>query len=84
MVAQDATTVVFIPQVAGSGAGLYTAVVDNLDTVPLSDFTDIINVYVIDLVDNSEVTVTIATNVVTLADAGMAATQKILIYAQGN
>lgn len=82
MVAQDATTVVFIPQVAGSGVGLYTATVTSADTVTLSDFNDIINWYVIDLSDNSEATATQGTNILTITEGGLV-TQKILIYAQG-
>jgi len=55
--------------------------VDTNDTVTLTNFTDIINRYVIDLSDNSEATATIATNVVTITQA--LTTAKILIFAQG-
>lgn len=80
---QPPTTVALSIGEAGTLVGLYTAIVSNLDTVTLTDFTDILNVYVIDLFDNTESPVTKLTNVITLADAGIAATQKILIYAQG-
>jgi len=82
MADQDETTVVFIGQSVGAPAGIYTATVTTNDTVTLSDFTDIINRYVINLADNSEATATIATNVITITQAALA-TQKILIFAQG-
>jgi len=82
MVAQTPTTVIFIPQLAGSPVGIYTAIVSTNDTVTLPDFTDILNRYVINLADNSEATATIATNVVTVTQA--LTTAKVLIYVQGN
>jgi len=82
MVAQTPTTVLFIPQLAGSAVGIYTAVVSTNDTVTLSDFTDILNRYVISLADNTEATAGIATNVVTVTQA--LTTAKVLIYVQGN
>ena len=82
MADQTPTTVLYIPQVAGSSVGIYTAVVDQNDTVTLSDFTDILNRYVISLADNSEATATIATNVVTVTQA--LTTAKVLIYVQRN
>ena len=77
----EPTTVLYIPQVAGAAVGIYTAVVDTNDTVTLSEFTDILNRYVISLADNSEATANIATNVVTVTQA--LTTAKVLIYVQG-
>ena len=82
MPAQTPTTVALSTGQAGTIAGIYTATVTSNDTVTLSNFVEILNAYVIDLSDNSEATATLATNVVTVTQAGLAA-QKILIYAQG-
>ena len=82
MVDQTETTVVFIPQVAGSGVGIYTATVTSADTVTLDDFTDVLNWYVVNLADNSEATATQGTNILTITEVGLV-TQKILILAQG-
>jgi len=81
MVAQTPTTVLYIPQVAGSSIGIYTAVVNQNDTVTLDNFTDILNRYVISLADNSEATANIGTNIVTITQA--LTTAKVLIYVQG-
>jgi hypothetical protein len=82
MAAATPTTVLFVPQLAGSAVGIYTAVVNTNDTVTLTDFTDILNRYVISLAANSEATATIATNIVTVTQA--LTTAKVLIYVQGN
>ena len=82
MTDQTPTTVALSTGIAGTLAGIYTAVVTSADTVTLTNFTDILNAYVIDLSDNSEATATLSTNVVAVTQAGLV-TQKILIYAQG-
>jgi hypothetical protein len=82
MPAQTPTTVSLVSATTGTSAGIFSATVTSADTVTLSNFTDILNAYVIDLSDNSEATATLATNVVTITQAGLV-TQKILIYAQG-
>ena len=82
MADQAETTIALIAQSTGTGAGLFTATVTSNDTVTLSNFTDVLNVYVVRLSDNSEATATVATNVVTITQAGLV-TDKILIFAQG-
>ena len=82
MADQTPTTVALSTGQAGTIAGIYTATVTSADTVTLTNFTEILNRYVTDLSDNSEATATVATNVVTVTQAGLVA-QKILIYAQG-
>ncbi len=79
---QTPTTVALVIGAPGTIVGIFTATVTSADTVTLDNFTDILNAYVIDVSDNSEVTVTLATNVVTITQAGLV-TDKILIYAQG-
>lgn len=79
---QAETTIAYIAQSTGTGAGLFTATVTSNDTVTIGCFTDILNVYVVDLSDNSEATATVATNVVTITQAGLVA-DKVLIFAQG-
>ena len=81
MVDQTPTTIFVTDDQGGTRSGVWTAVVSQNDTVTLNNFTDIINVYVIDLSDNDEGTATIATNVVTITEALV--TQKIMIFAQG-
>ena len=82
MPAQTPTTLALTDEQGGTRSGIFYATVTTNDTVTLSNFTDIINRYVIDLSDNSEATATIATNVVTVKEAGLV-TQKVLIFAQG-
>ena len=82
MVAQTPTTIFVTDDQGGTRSGVYTATVTSADTVTLTNFTDILNAYVIDLSDNSEATATLATNVVTITQAGLV-TQKIMIFAQG-
>jgi len=83
MAAQTPTTLALIdPSDKGVGYGIYTAVVTSNDTVTLSDFTDLLNIYVINLATNAEATATKATNVVTVTQAALT-TAKILIFAQG-
>ena len=76
------TTIALVAPSTGTGAGLFTAIVTTNDTVTLSNFTDILNVYVVKMSDNTEATATVATNVVTITEAGLT-TDKILIFAQG-
>ena len=82
MAAQTPTTIIEVSPSSGTMLGLYTAVVSTNDTVTLSNFTDILNSYVINLGTNVEATATVATNVVTVTQAALT-TVKILIYAQG-
>ena len=82
MADQAETTIALIAQSTGTGAGLFTATVTSNDTVTLSNFTDVLNAYVVRLSNNTEATATVATNVVTITQAGLA-TDKILIFAQG-
>ena len=82
MADQTPTTIFVTEEQGGTRSGIFYATVTSADTVTLTPFTDIINRYVIDLSDNSEATATIATNVVTITQAGLV-TQKILIFAQG-
>jgi len=82
MADQAETTIALIAQSTGTGAGLFTATVTSNDTVTLSNFTDVLNVYVVRLSNNTEATATVATNVVTITQAGLV-TDKILIFAQG-
>ena len=82
MPAQTPTTVMYIHYPGGACIGIYTATVTSADTVTLSDFTDILNWYVIDVAANTEATATQGTNVLTITQAGLV-TAKILIYAQG-
>lgn len=82
MTARTPTTIALTPEQGGTRSGLFYATVTTNDTVTLSNFTDIINRYVVNLADNSEATATIATNVVTVTQAGLT-TQKVLIFAQG-
>ena len=82
MADQTPTTVALSTGQAGTIAGIFTATVTSADIVTLTNFTDILNVYVIDLSDNSEATATTATNVVNVTQAGLL-TDKILIFAQG-
>jgi len=79
---QTPTTICLNNSGPGTYAGIFTAVVTTDDTVTLDNFTDILNQYVIDLSDNSEATATVATNVVTVTQAGLT-TQKVLIFVQG-
>jgi len=82
MAAQTPTTIVLVnPGTTGVGYGIYTAVVTTSDTVTLSDFTDLLNIYVINLADNAAATATKATNVVTIT--ATLTTAKVLIFAQG-
>jgi len=82
MADQTPTTVMYISYPGAACIGVYTATVTSDDTVTLTDFTDILNWYVINLADNSEATATQGTNVLTITEAGLT-TQIILIYAQG-
>jgi len=82
MAAQTPTTIIEVSPSSGTMLGIYTAVVSTNDTVTLSNFTDILNSYVINLGTNVEATATVATNVVTVTQAALT-TVKILIYAQG-
>ena len=82
MAAQTPTTIIEVNPSSGTMLGIYTAVVSTNDTVTLSNFTDILNSYVINLGTNVEATATVATNVVTVTQAALT-TVKILIYAQG-
>ena len=82
MTDQTPTTVFVTDDQGGTRSGVFYATVTSADTVTLTNFTDILNAYVIDLADNSEATATLATNVVTVTQAGLV-TQKILIFAQG-
>jgi len=82
MTAQTPTTIIEVSPSSGTMLGVYTAVVSTNDTVTLSNFTDILNSYVINLGTNVEATATVATNVVTVTQAALT-TVKILIYAQG-
>ena len=82
MTDQTPVTVALTNEQGGTRSGIFYATVTSNDTVTLTSFTDIINQYVVDLSDNSEATATIATNVVTITQAGLT-TAKILIFAQG-
>ena len=82
MADQTPTTVALSTGQAGTIAGIYTATVTSADTVTITNFTDILNAYVIDLSDNSEATATLGTNVVSISQLGLV-TQKVLIFAQG-
>ena len=82
MAAQTPTTIIEVSPSSGTMLGIYTAVVSTNDTVTLSNFTDILNSYVINLGTNVEATAIVATNVVTVTQAALT-TVKILIYAQG-
>ena len=82
MAAQDPETVWVGLSDTGTSAGLFLAVVTSEDTVALTNFTDILHVYVINLSDNSVATATTTTNVVKITEAGLT-TAKILIFAQG-
>jgi len=75
------TTVAYIAQSTGTGAGLFTATVSLNDTVTLGCFTDVLNSLIVKISDNTTVTHTKATNVLTIT--GAATTDKILIFAQG-
>jgi len=82
MADQTPTTIFVTDDQGGTRSGVYTATVTSADTVTLTNFTDLLNIYVIDLSDNTEATATKATNVVTVTQAGLT-TQKIQIFAQG-
>ena len=79
---QTPTTVMYIHYPGGASIGIYTATVTSDDWVKLTDFTDILNWYVIDVAANTEATATQLTNVLTITQVGLL-TAKILIYVQG-
>lgn len=82
MVDQTPTTVALSVDAGGTVSGVFSAIVSTNDTVTLTNFTDILNSYVINLSTNVEATATLATNVVTITQAALV-TAKILIFAQG-
>ena len=63
------TTLYEKPPSGGIGYGIYTADVSNADTVTFDNFDEILFRTVVKLADNTELTTTMATNVVTIADA---------------
>ena len=82
MADQTPTTIMYIPYPGAASLGIYTATVTTADTVTLTDFTDILHWYIVNLADNTEAVATQGTNILTITTAGLT-TQKILIYAQG-
>jgi len=82
MADQTPTTIIYIPYPGAASPGIYTATVTTADTVTLTDFTDILHWYIVNLADNTEAVATQLTNVLTVTTIGLV-TQKILIYVQG-
>ena len=82
MADQAETTIALVAPTTGTGAGIFTATVTTADTVTLGNFGEVLNGLIVKIADNSNVTFTKATNVLTITQALLAA-DKVLIYAQG-
>lgn len=66
----------------GSSWGVYTALVTTGDSVTFSDFSIIKNSVVVDLGDNSSVSHSTASNIMTVSGSGLKS-EKVLLFIQG-